>query len=291
MSRLKKEVEVFNEIEKIKDKRPNSFDIIGHIAIVEIPERLKRKKKLIAKVIMDLNKHIKTVLEKASERKGIYRIRKYRFIAGERKFETIHKEYGCLFKLDPTKVYFSPRELTERQRIASQVKENETVMVMFAGVAPYAIQIAKKQPKVKEVIAIEINPVAAKYARENVVLNKVDDKVKIIEGDVREKCKEFYGKCDRIVMPLPKGAEDFLDIAAKCLKRKGYIHFYNWGNEPNIFENAEKIIKDELSKMNVKYKIINKRKVLPYAPRKWKVCIDIFVKKLKDKKEKDENAS
>jgi len=291
MSRLKKEVEVFNEIEKIKDEKPNSFDIIGHIAIVEVPERLKRKKKLIAKVIMDLNKHIKTVLEKASERKGIYRIRKYRFIAGERKFETIHKEYGCLFKLDPTKVYFSPRELTERQRIASQVKENETVMVMFAGVAPYAIQIAKKQPKVKEVIAIEINPVAAKYARENVVLNKVDDKVKIIEGDVREKCKEFYGKCDRIVMPLPKGAEDFLDIAVKCLKRKGYIHFYNWGNEPNIFENAEKIIKDELSKMNVKYKIINERKVLPYAPRKWKVCIDIFVKKLKDKKEKDENAS
>jgi len=291
MSRLKKEVEAFNEIEKIKDKRPNSFDIIGHIAIVEIPGRLKRKKKLIAKVIMDLNKHIKTVLEKASERKGIYRIRKYRFIAGERKFETIHKEYGCLFKLDPTKVYFSPRELTERQRIASQVKENETVMVMFAGVAPYAIQIAKKQPKVKEVTAIEINPVAVKYARENVVLNKVDDKVKIIEGDVREKCKEFYGKCDRIVMPLPKGAEDFLDIAVKCLKRKGYIHFYNWGNEPNIFENAEKIIKGELSKMNVKYKIINERKVLPYAPRKWKVCIDIFVKKLKDKKGKDENAS
>jgi tRNA (guanine37-N1)-methyltransferase len=230
-------------------------------------------------------------LEKASKRKGIYRIRKYRFIAGERKFETIHKEYGCVFKLDPTKVYFSPRELTERQRIASQVKENEVVMVMFAGVAPYAIQIAKKQPKVKEVIAIEINPIAVKYAKENVVLNKVEDKVRVIEGDVREKCKDFYGKCDRVVMPLPKGAEDFLDIAVKCLKNKGYIHFYNWGSEPNIFENAEKIIKDELSKMNVKYKIINKRKVLPYAPRKLKVCIDIFVKKLKDKKEKDENAS
>jgi tRNA (guanine37-N1)-methyltransferase len=284
MSRLKKEVEVFNEIEKIKDKKPNSFDVIGHIAIVEIPERLKRKKKLIAKVIMDLNKHIKTVLEKASERKGIYRIRKYRFIAGERKFETTHKEYGCLFKLDPTKVYFSPRELTERQRIASQVKENETVMVMFAGVAPYAIQIAKKQPKVKEVIAIEINPVAVKYARENVILNKVWDKVKIIEGDVREKCKEFYDKCDRVIMPLPLGSENFLDIAVNCLRSKGYIHFYNWGQEPNIFENAERIIKEELSNLNVKYKILKKRKVLPYAPRRWKVCIDIFIKKLKYKK-------
>jgi len=281
MSKLKKEVDAFTELEKLKDERPSSFDIIGHIAIIEVPERLKRKKKLIAKVIMELNRHIKTVLEKASERKGVYRIRKYRFLAGEKNFETIHKEYGCVFKLDPTKVYFSPRELTERQRIASQVKENEVVMVMFAGVGPYAIQIAKKQPKVKEVIAIEINPVAVKYAKENVVLNKVQDKVKVIEGDVREKCKDFYGKCDRVVMPLPKGAEDFLDIAVNCLKNEGYIHFYNWGAEPNIFENAEKIVQEKLGNLGVKYKIINKRKVLPYAPRKWKVCLDIYVKKPK----------
>jgi tRNA G37 N-methylase Trm5 len=82
-------------------------------------------------------------------------------------------------------------------------------------------------------------------------------------------------------MPLPKGAEDFLDIAVKCLKNKGYIHFYNWGVEPNIFENAEKIVQEKLGNLGVKYKIINKRKVLPYAPRKWKVCLDIYVRKAK----------
>lgn len=285
MSKLEEDVKAFTELEKIKEKRPGSFDIIGHIAILEFPKNLSLKeKKLIAKVVMSLNKHIKTVLEKLSERKGIYRIRKYRFLAGEKKFETIHKEYGCIFKLDPTKVYFSPRELTERQRIASQVKENEVVMVMFGGVAPYAIQIAKKQPKVKEVISIEINPIAVKYARENVKLNKVEDKVKIIEGDVREKCSEYFYKCDRVVMPLPLGAENFLDLAVKCLKKKGIIHFYNWGSEPNLFENAEKIIKEEMEKLNVKYKIINKRKVLPYAPRKWKVCIEIMVKKKEETK-------
>jgi len=283
MSKLEEEVEVFAQLEKLKNERPSSFDVIGHIAIVEVPERLKKKKKLVAKVIMGLNRHIKTVLEKASERKGIYRTRNYKFLAGEKNFETLHKEYGCVFKLDPTKVYFSPRELTERQRIASQVKEGETVMVMFAGVAPYAIQIAKKQPKVKEVVAIEINPVAVKYARENVILNKVSDKVKIIEGDVREKCIDFYGKCDRVVMPLPMGGEDFLDIAVNCLKERGHIHFYNWGSEPNIFENAEKIVMEKLGKLGVKYKIINRRKVLPYAPRKWKVCLDIYVEKVEER--------
>jgi len=280
MSELEKEVEVFSELEKLKDERPSSFDVIGHIAIVEIPQKLRGKEKLVAKIIMELNKHIKTVLEKASEREGIYRIRKYRYLAGEKIFETVHKEYSCIFKLDPTKVYFSPRELTERQRIASQVGENEVVLIMFAGIAPYAIQIAKKQPKVKVVIAIEINPIAVKYAIENVILNKVQDKVNVVEGDVKEKCKEFYGKCDRVVMPLPKGAEDYLDIAVNCLKNSGYIHFYNWGSEPNVFENAEKIVNGKLRNLGVKYKIINKKKVLPYAPRKWKVCLDIYVEKV-----------
>jgi tRNA (guanine37-N1)-methyltransferase len=283
MSRLKNEVEIFTKIEKFKNERPSSFDIVGHIAIVEMPKKLKRKKKLIAKIIMSLNKNVKTVLEKVGEREDIFRTRKLKFVAGEKNFETYHKEYGCIFKLDPTKVYFSPRELTERQRIASQIKENETVMVMFAGVAPYAIQIAKKQPKVKEVIAIEINPIAVKYARENVILNKVQDKVKVIEGDVKEKSKEFYGKCDRVVMPLPLKGEDFLDIAINCLKEEGYIHFYNLGCEPNIFENAEKIVKERLKNTKVEYNIISKQKVLPYAPRKWKVCLDIYVNKSGEK--------
>jgi tRNA (guanine37-N1)-methyltransferase len=280
MGKLREEVKIFSEIEKIKEKRPSSFDVIGHIAIIEIPPNLKDKKELVAQVIMSLNKHIKTVLEKVSERKGMFRVREYNFLAGEKNFETIHKEYGCIFKLDPTKVYFSPRELTERQRIASMVKEGETVMVMFAGIAPYAIQIAKKQPKVKEVIAIELNPDAVKYARENVILNKVEDKVKVIEGDVKEKCVEFYGKCDRVIMPLPLGGEEFLDVAVNCLKEKGFIHFYNWGKEPNIFENAEKIVKEKMEKINVKYEIVGKKKVLPYAPRKWKVCLDVYVEKV-----------
>jgi tRNA G37 N-methylase Trm5 len=37
MSRLKGEVKIFSELEKIKDRRPSSFDVIGHIAIIEMP--------------------------------------------------------------------------------------------------------------------------------------------------------------------------------------------------------------------------------------------------------------
>ena len=273
---LKKILEAYFDIEKIKSV-PRGYDLIGHIAILEIPEQFSKKKKLIAKALLEVHKNIKTVLEKASERKGEFRVRKYKFIAGERKFETVHKEYGCKFKLNPTKVYFSPRELTERQKIAEQVKPKETVMVMFAGIGPYAIQIAKKQPLVK-IVAVEVNPAGVKYMKENVRINKVGDKIIPVLGDVREKCKKWYGKCDRIVMPLPLGSDGFLDIAVKCLKKKGgIIHFYNWGDEEDPYFNALNLLQENFKIFKRKFKVLNERKVLPYSPKKWKVCIDLKV--------------
>ena len=276
-NRLKNLLKAYLDLNKLK-LVPNSYDLVGHVAILDIPKELKKEKKLIAKVLLETNNHIKTVLQKASKREGEFRTRKYKFLAGKRKTETLHKEYGCIFKLDPTKVYFSPRELTERQRIAEQVKPKETVMVMFAGVGPYPIVIAKKQPEVKKIIAIEINPKAVKYMKENIRINKLSHKIIPIKGDVRDECKEWYGKCDRVVMPLPLGAESFLDLAVKCLKKKGgIIHFYNWGEEPDIFKQAKELVKKIMKKMKKKYKILKSRKVLPYAPRRWKVCLDIKV--------------
>ena len=261
---------------------PSSFDIIGSrekaVAIVEIAEELEEKEEIIASAIMKLHKNVKSVLKKASPRKGIFRIREFELIGGEENTEVIHKEYGYLLKLDPKYVYFSPREGTERQRVASQVKRNEFVMVMFAGVGPFAIAIAKKQPGVKKIVAVEINEKAVEYMKENVKLNKVEDKVFPILGDVRNVCPKYYGKCDRVVMPLPLGAETFLDIAIKCLKPKGgVIHFYNWGTEDDLYSNALKLIEKNVRKAKRKFEVLNKRKVSPFAPRKWKICIDFKV--------------
>ncbi len=275
---LKRLLKHYLNIEKLK-LVPRSYDLIGHVAILEFPDELKKDKKLIARAILETNKNIETVLEKASKRKGEFRVREYRFLAGKRRYETVHKEYGCLFKLNPKKTYFSPRELTERQRIAGQVKPKETVMVMFSGIAPIPVIVGKKQPEVKKIIAVESNPEAVKYARKNVRINKLSDKVVIVCGDVRKRCVKWYGKCDRVVMPLPLGAESFLDVAVKCLRRKGgVIHFYSWGEEDKLFDNALKLIRTNMKELKKSYRTLNKKKVLPYSPRTWKVCIDFKVK-------------
>ncbi len=258
---------------------PSTFDIIGSrdkaVAIVEIHPVLEDKKYLIAESIMKIHKNVKTVLRKLSERKTKYRIREYELLAGEEDTEVVHKEHGVKLKLDPRKVYFSPREATERLRVARQVKPGEVVMVMFAGVGPYAFMIAKIQPLVEKIIAIELNPYAYKYMVENVKLNKVEDKVVPVLGDVKVVAKRWYGQCDRVVMPLPKGAYRFLDEAFQCLKeRGGVIHFYFWAREEDLFSDAIEHVWGYAWKYRRLIKVLDKRKVLPYAPGVYKVCID-----------------
>jgi tRNA (guanine37-N1)-methyltransferase len=191
--------------------------------------------------------------------------------------ETEVKEHGCVFRLDVRKTYFSPRESTERQRIAERVRPGETIMVMFSGVAPFAITIAKRQPKVGKVYAVEINPEAHESALENVRINKVGDKVVPICGDVRKECVKLYGKCNRVIMPLPKEGHKFLPTAIKCLKKGGTIHFYYVGMKDNLFQIAIDVVKTECKKLGKKARITGQRKVLPYGPGSFKVCIEFKV--------------
>lgn len=266
---------------------PKSYDVIGckekSIAIVEIKEDEVNREKEIAERIMAGNKNIKTVISKGSPRKGDFRIRDYKVIAGDRNTEVLHKEHGYSIFVDPTKAYFSSREGTERQWIAKQVNPKQTVMVMFAGVGPYAIAIAKGQPEVEKVIAVEINPEAVEYMKRNVRINKLSHKIKPILGDVKTGCVPWYGRCDHVVMPLPLSADDFLDVAVSCLNKDGdgIVHFYSHGNKADgdVFESAFKKVDERLKSLSIKYKIIDKRIVLPYAPGQFKVCIEFRIDK------------
>lgn len=259
---------------------PSSFDIIGSregaVAVVEIPPELSHRKREIGEAIMRIHKNVRLVLAKASGREGVYRVRKYEAIAGSGSTEVVHKEHGIRLKLDITKVYFSPREATERLRISKQVRPGETVMVFFAGVGPYALAIAKTQPLVKEIIAIEINPDAYEYMVENVKLNKMEDKIVTVLGDVREKAHAWYGRCDRVVMPLPKGAYLFLDQAFSCLKPDGgIIHFYHWAPEGDLFREAYRYLEAAARLHGFILRLASARIVSPYAPRVYKVVLDV----------------
>ncbi len=262
---------------------PSSFEIVGSregaIVVIEIPEELEDYEEEIGRAVMELQRNVKAVYRKLGGREGEYRIRRLKLIAGQPLREVIHKEHGYRLKLDIEKVYFSPREATERQRIASMVEPGECVMVMFAGIGPYAIAIAKAQPRVEAVPAIELNPAAYCYMVENVRLNRLGGKVIPILGDVRERALEWIGCCDRVVMPLPKGAHLFVREALMVLKpRGGRVHFYHWEHEEELFRKGRRLFQEEAARLGYEAVEIGHRVVSPYAPRVYKVVYDFEVK-------------
>ncbi len=252
-----------------------AFDTVGSIAILEVDDILKKKEKLIAKTLLETNKNIKTVLRKSGIHTGVFRTQKLKYLAGKKTKESIHVENSIKVKLDVEKVYFSPRLATERKRISGLTKKKESVLVMFSGCGVYAFVIAKNAFP-KEICAIEINPVAQKYALENLSINGFNN-VKFFNGDVRKVVPKLKKKFDRVLMPLPKGAEDFLDIALSTVKKNGVIHFYDFLNEREIPHVAIAKIDMACKKAKKKYKILGYNKCGHHAPYVFRICIDFRV--------------
>ncbi len=254
---------------------PSSFDIVGDLVIFsDFPKELDKKDKIVGETLLKLHKNVKVVLKKVGKYSGEFRTPKLKIIAGERRKETELKENGIRLKLNPERVYFSVRLANERKRIIEQIKENEVILVMFSGIGPYPISIAKNK-KVDEIYSIELNPIACEYQKENIALNKINN-IKLYKGDVRDIVPKIKKKFDRIIMPLPKGAEDYLDIALGVAKKGTMIHFYDFLNE-NEFENAEEKIKKVCKKMNRKYKIVNLVKCGQFGPGIFRICVDFKI--------------
>lgn len=251
---------------------PNSFDVIGDILVfASFPKELEKKEKVIGNAILRSFKNIKVVCRKTKQYSGTFRTPKIKVIVGARRKETEHRENGVRVKLDVEKVYFSPRLSHERERINKLIKEGEEVLVMFSGCGIYCINISKNS-KAKKIYGVEINPVAHDYGLQNIKLNKAEN-VKLVLGDVKKVLPSIKKKFDRVLMPLPKSAVNFLDVALSKVKQNGIIHFYDFLHERD-FKKSEIKIEEACKKINRNCQILMFVKCGQYGPGKYRVCVD-----------------
>ena len=253
-----------DEIENLR----TSFDTIGDIVILEIPEDLQDKKFLIGDAALKFTKR-RSIYMKNSAVKGTTRVRDLEFLAGVDDSVTIHKEHGARLKLDVREVYFSPRLATERKRVMESVKEGEKILDMFCGIGPFPIVIAKNRNV--DITAVDINEAAIKYLNENIKLNKLKGNVQTYCGDVREVSKMFKTKFDRIIMNLPGLAYTFLDVSVDLIEDGGIINYYEFSDS---YETGKKRLEDACEKAGKKVEIINCRKVKSTSPSEWHMAID-----------------
>lgn len=255
---------------------PRAIDFIGDIAIVELPLKLAEHKKTIGEAVLKSHKHTNTVLAKSGAVGGIYRIREFEVIAGVDKTATVYREYGCMYHVDVAKAYFSPRLSTEHNRVASQIKDGETVVDLFAGVGPFSILIAKKNENVR-VYAVDVNPDAIALLKRNIAVNHVGRQVVPLLGNARKVIREKLSrKADRVIMNLPETALEFVDVASETLKLNGgIIHYYGFVKASNPLEIAKVRLAETLRQNNRKVEnFLLVKRVREVAPYTCQVVVD-----------------
>ena len=253
-----------DEIETLR----TSFDTIGEIVILEIPNDLEGKKQLIGDAALEFTKR-RSIYMKRSAIKGTTRVRDLEFLSGIDDSVTIHKEHGARLKLDVREMYFSPRLATERKRVMESVRNNENILDMFCGIGPFPIVIARN--KDVDITAVDINESAIKYLNENIKLNKLKGRITAYTGDIVEVSDSFKTKFDRIIMNLPGLAYTFLDLAVDLIEDCGIINYYEFSDS---YEQGIKRLEEACLKKNKKVEIINTRKVKSTSPGEWHVAID-----------------
>lgn len=253
--------EVLDLPDWLAEELPNSYDIIGDVALVKLPEVLLPYKERIGEAMMEVSPGIRAVMSDEGV-KGEFRIRKLEKIAGEGTSETIHKEFGTSIFTDPSLVYFNPRLAGERARTALQVKKGEVIIDMFAGVAPFPVVISKlANPRM--IYAIDLNPEAERFMKRNIELNNSECIVPIT-GDAREIVKDLP-PADRIIMNLPQSSEEFLISALESVKSGGTIHLHRVIERAEAEEFTSNII-DKAESAGYEIDIVRISELKTYSP-------------------------
>ena len=252
-----------NLTDNIRNLAPRSFDIFGEIAILRLTNDLKDHEEEIAEALLLSHKNIKTVCADSGVH-GEFRIRNLRIISGENNFVSVHKENGMKFEADISKVYFSPRLATERERLSSLVKKGELVLDAFAGVAPFSISLAKKGSKV---LSLDSNPEAKMWALKNFIKNGISTSQYRYCTSKFEKFDFKSEKFDRIIMNNPTNSLPFLNMAMDLVTKKGVIHMYLISPKDSPFNIS--------NHLNSGYNCTSKKEVHAYSPSSSLFVFDI----------------
>lgn len=226
---------------------PSAFEIIGHLAHINLRDELLPFKHLVGKAILDKNSpRIQTVVNKVGTIETEYRTFGMEVIAGNQKegwSQVSVREEGCVYQLDFTQVYWNSRLGGEHRRLVKliledaasrfkhgeQAKQNASsggplvVADLMAGIGPFAVPLTANNRDSKnddsgnlceiQVYANDLNPASYKYLRMNSIKNKCKN-LQCFNMDGRAFCHKLQDEgihFHHVLMNLPATAPEFLD--------------------------------------------------------------------------------
>lgn len=250
------------------------YDIVGTIAIIEVSDMLIPKERLIAEKLMDVNKSVKTVLKKVGGHEGVYRTQRMVCVGGEDTRETVVIENGVKLKVNVETAYYSVRMATERKRIWQMIRPGERVLCLFSGIGPYPVTFSVHSPA-GEIVGVEINPAAHQLALENISKNRCTN-VRLLCGDAKEIIPRLAAageRFDRVTMPLPHTADEFLDAVVTVSKPGTIVHFYTFLEE-EAFNKSVAMVREVFERNGRSLASYDVVRVGQHSPYVWRICVD-----------------
>ncbi|MCQ6963469.1 class I SAM-dependent methyltransferase [Methanolobus chelungpuianus] len=251
---------------------PSGWHVLGKIIIVSIDERIEGHRQSIASKLLGIYPQCHTVIRDRGI-EGQFRQPQREILLGT-STETTHKENGCLFRLDVTKVMFSKGNLYEK-KLMSTVGSGEFIVDMFAGIGYFTIPIAV-HAKPAKIYAIEINPESFTYLQENIRLNKVGHIVEAMNGDCAVLTPQ--GIADRVLMGYVGTTHEYLEYGIRAIKSTGgMLHYHETTPEPLIYDRPIARITEAALREGRQVDIRECRKVKKYSPGVWHVVVDAWI--------------
>jgi tRNA G37 N-methylase Trm5 len=155
------------------------------------------------------------------------------------------------------------------------VAPGERVVDLMAGVAPFALVVAKHSEAAR-IDAVDLNEAAVAFARENAKLNKVEDRVFPAHADARQWALEHAGVADRVITNLPHGAHAFLESALRALKEEGVWHYHCIHAEDALGRHLAELA-SRAADAGRALKVTATRVVRAYSPRERHYAVDLRV--------------
>ena len=212
---------------------PPPYRIVGDVALVRFDDADDEREQAIAEALDEIH-DIRVVLDELGV-EGETRVPKTRHVSGEHDTETVHRENGFEFALDPSRVMFSVGNAEERVRMRRTVEEDETVFDMFAGIGYFAVPAAVGGASV---VATEIRETAYNYLVENAHRNGVADRLDARHAD----CREVSVNADRVIMGhFEATRDDFLTHALDCVGDEGVLHVHDAVHEASKDETVRAV--------------------------------------------------
>jgi tRNA (guanine37-N1)-methyltransferase len=239
---------------------PRSFDVIGDIVLIRLPDDLVGRQDEIGEALLSFVPTARVV----GRDRGVHgpeRRRQVERIAGTGGWRTRHRENGLDFEVNVERAYFSPRLAREHARVADEVRTGERVYDLCCGVGPFAVTIAR-DGRASSVTAVDSNPEAIELLQATLARYPFGARVRPVLARL-ESFLPSSTAVDRVILNLPHEGIKYLPSVARAVAPRGRLHYYEVTPRVESERRAEAVVG---ALGSVGWKLVDRHPVHPYSP-------------------------